>query len=168
MENWKPVEGYEGLYEVSDLGRVRSLPRMGTCGKILKPCDRQSKKFNKKYLRVGLTKDGKVKWHSVHVLVAKAFIPNPDNLPEVDHINNDETDNRACNLQWITRKDNIVKDHGHAVMCVETGQIFETKADALEWMGLPRDSGELSRVCDCENKSTRGYHWVRINRGEAV
>lgn len=95
---WKPIVWYEWLYEVSDEW-VRSLKFWI---RPLKIC------YIWRYPKVILYK----KWshdHTVHRLVAIAFVPNPDNLPEVDHINNDKNDFRACNLQWVTRKQNMRK-----------------------------------------------------------
>jgi len=103
-EEWKDIEGYEGLYQVSDLGRVRSLPRNTTSGKILKPgTDRKG------YLYVILSKNGKAKSHTVHRLVALAFIPNddPEHKTEVNHLNEKKSDCRACNLNWMSHKSNI-------------------------------------------------------------
>jgi hypothetical protein len=115
LEQWKPVVGYEGLYEVSDQGRVRSLPgerwngQAVHCfkGRILKP---QSKS---RYLHVALSKDGVVKCVRIHQLVANAFLtPCPgvqgkhSYCYQIDHINNNSRDNRACNLQWLTGYEN--------------------------------------------------------------
>lgn len=100
-EWWKMVPGYEGLYEVSNWGRVKGLKY----GRILKPCKDQDG-----YLSVQLCKEGKIKRLRVHRLVAMAFIPNPDNLPCVNHINEIKTDNRVENLEWVTNKEN--SNHG--------------------------------------------------------
>lgn len=62
----------------------------------------------------------------------------------------------------LTNQDNVIKDQGHKVMCVETGQIFNCKNDANEWLGKSRKSGELSRACDHENRTAGGYHWRRV------
>lgn len=120
MENeiWKPIKNYEELYEVSSLGRVRSLDRetidsMGRKqyfkGKVLKP---QYDRYG--YLYVPLNKSGKKKF-KVHRLVAEAFIPNPDNKPCVDHINTNKEDNSVENLRWVTEKENsnneLTKEH---------------------------------------------------------
>lgn len=100
-EIWLPVEGYEGLYEVSNEGRVRSLNYNKTGEtKILKPEE------SKGYLRVKLCKNRKVKRFLVHQLVAQAFVPNIFNLDVVNHINEVKSDNRAENLMWVTQKEN--------------------------------------------------------------
>lgn len=101
MEIWKDIKEYEGLYQVSNLGRVKSLnyKRMGK-EKILKSTKRNNYPF------VVLCKDGSPQNYYIHRLVAQAFIPNPDNKPCIDHINTDRTDNRVENLRWCTQKEN--------------------------------------------------------------
>ena len=96
-EVWKDIQGYECLYQVSNLGRVKSLRR----SKIRKLC-----KDRGGYLCVSLKKHGTVKLCKVHRLVAIAFIPNPENKPQVDHINRIRNDNRVCNLRWVTNTEN--------------------------------------------------------------
>ena len=98
-EIWCPIKGYEGLYEVSDQGRVRSL-KFGK-ERILKP----SRNTNG-YLLVGLRKNGEKKTYKVHRLVVQTFIPNPDNLQEINHIDEDKTNNKVQNLEWCDRKSN--------------------------------------------------------------
>lgn len=106
MELWKDIPGYDGLYQVSNLGRVRSLNyKMTGRVQVLKLTNR-----GRGYLCVALCKDGNKKMFSVHRLVAEAFIPNPDNLPQVNHINEDKTDNRASNLEWCSAMEN--SNHG--------------------------------------------------------
>jgi hypothetical protein len=108
-EIWKDIKGYEGLYQVSNLGMVKSLGfDKWHKGRILK----QSFDSKRNYLFVGLHKDGKIKQKNVHRLVAETFIPNPDNLPCVNHINEIKTDNRACNLEFCTVKYN--SNYGNA------------------------------------------------------
>lgn len=109
QEIWKDIEGYENIYQVSSMGRIRSFDRWvkrryNTLqlkkGKILKPC-------LDKYERVCLVDvDGHRHNYTIHRLVAQAFIPNPDNKPHVDHINTIKTDNRVENLRWVTHKEN--------------------------------------------------------------
>ena len=101
-EIWKPIKDFEGYYEVSNIGRVRSLNYKRTGKeKILKNIEDY-----KGYLEVGLTKNGKRKQFKVHRLVAEAFIPNPENKPCIDHINTVKSDNRVENLRWVTYKEN--------------------------------------------------------------
>lgn len=101
-EIWKPIKNYEGLYEISNLGRVRSLNYNRT-GKeeILKNIECENG-----YLIVNLAKFGKYKTFKVHRLVAEAFIPNPENKPCIDHINTIREDNRVENLRWVTHEEN--------------------------------------------------------------
>ena len=103
MEEWKDIEGYEGKYMVSNLGNVKSLSYNKTGKeKIMKPV-----KNNRGYLHVILCKEGKVKAYTVHRLVATAFIPNTENLPEVNHIDEDKNNNSVENLEWVSSKYNI-------------------------------------------------------------
>lgn len=98
-ETWLPVVGYEGLYEVSNLGNIRSLFRYK---KILKPSPSWAG-----YLTVELFKDKKRKRVTVHRLVAQAFIQNPDNLPVVNHKDETRTNNHADNLEWCDTRYNL-------------------------------------------------------------
>ena len=97
-ETWKPIKDFEGLYEVSDLGNVRSL-NYHNWG-IVKNLSPTVDKYG--YLRVCLSKDESQFSRCVHRLVALAFLDNPDRLPQINHINEDKTDNRPCNLEWCT------------------------------------------------------------------
>ena len=116
QEVWKDVAGYEGYYQVSNMGKVRSVDRKvrhsGTFtriayGKTL----RQKTSSTGGYCTVGLRRDGHdPEQKKVHRLVAIAFIPNPDNLPEVNHIDEDKTNNCVANLEWVTHKQN--ENHG--------------------------------------------------------
>ena len=101
-EIWKPIKGYEGLYDVSSWGRIRSL-NYYCKGKreILK----LSAKPNT-YIKVGLRKDGTVRYYRVHRLVAEAFLPNPLNLPQVNHIDGNKQNNAINNIEWCSPKQN--------------------------------------------------------------
>ena len=113
FELWKDVKSFEGLYQVSTLGRVRSLDKYIDVkirnvdkvlkrGKILKPSyDKDG------YLRICLCENQQRIYRSIHRLVAMAFIPNPDNKPCVNHIDSDITNNKVDNLEWVTPKENV-------------------------------------------------------------
>ena len=99
VENWLPVVGYEGLYEVSDIGNVRNMTR-----NVLLSINK-----NHKYSQVELRKDGKPMSKQVHRILAEAFLPIPTGIktPVVNHINRIGTDNRISNLEWVSHSDNI-------------------------------------------------------------
>lgn len=181
MEEWKDIKGYEGLYQVSNLGRVKSLNRTSTHSKgyiahykekILK----QSFERNG-YARVGLSKYGKTKLYYIHVLVAEAFINNPDNLPEVNHIDEDKTNNCVDNLEWCNHKYNSIhgtranriskamtnnKKVSKQVLCIETGVIYSSVHEAGRQMNL--DFSEIATVCRGyrNRKTAGGYHWKYV------
>jgi hypothetical protein len=116
QEVWKPIKSYEGYYDVSNLGRVRSVTRLieRTDPKNIT----QKRKFTyrgklvpfwvtkKGYLRLALNKDSKHSKHLVHRLVANAFIDNPENKEQVNHINGIKSDNNVNNLEWVTNYEN--------------------------------------------------------------
>jgi hypothetical protein len=114
-EEWKDVVGYEGLYQVSSLGNVRRDGR-----------NRTLHTNPNGYHKMDLYKDAVCKWFGVSRLVALAFIPNPDNKPEVDHINKNRIDNRVENLRWVTSKENkeTAIKHRQGSPPGETGQKF--------------------------------------------
>lgn len=107
MEIWKDVAGYEGQYQVSSLGRVRSIDRITPCGRKLHGKIRKATLNKNGYYYVNLSKGGKVKNVPVHRLVASAFIDNPNHHTTVNHINEAKTDNRATNLEWMPLEDNL-------------------------------------------------------------
>lgn len=114
-EEWLPIKGYEGLYEISNLGVIRSLDRtaqrkdrwggdtsVSVKGRVLRPI-----KMKNGYLSVSLSKDGYAKIFLIHRLVASAFIPNEDTKMTVNHKNENKADNRAENLEWMTLPENL-------------------------------------------------------------
>lgn len=103
MEIWKDVCGFEGLYQISSYGRIKSLHYYGGDRvEILKPA-----RDKNGYLTIGVWKDGKRYSKKMHRLVAEAFIPNPDNLPQINHKDEDRENNFVENLEWCTNKYNV-------------------------------------------------------------
>ena len=108
-EEWRDIKGYEGLYQVSNYGRVRSVSRIVTWkNNQLKTYKSRIMKIQQKngYYTVSLYKDFNSKTIRVHRLVGEAFIPNPDNLPFINHIDENKLNNRVENLEWCTRQYN--------------------------------------------------------------
>ena len=169
-EYWKPVVGYEGLYEVSNWGRVKSLNYNHTGkGKILK----QNQIMNG-YKSVMLCKDGKRKNYLVHRLVAEAFIPNPDNLPQVNHKDENKTNNNVDNLEWCDAKYN--HNYGTINERISKSQINGKRSKIViqynldgtfvrEWpstMECGRNGYDQSSVADCcrgKLKTYKGFLW---------
>lgn len=106
-EIWKPIKGFEGLYEISNYGNVKYLPKQSNGFKegLLKPFVPKVLSIN--YQRVHLSKDGKYTQMFVHRLVAEHFVTNPENKPYVNHIDNNPLNNHYTNLEWCTQKENI-------------------------------------------------------------
>ena len=186
MENWKPVKGYEGFYEVSDLGRVRRVDRMVNTGikhstqKLWRGRVLKTRIKRTGYFTVDLSKNNKVKTVSVHRLVAEAFLPKREGDTEVNHINLNKQDNRVSNLEWCTREEN--RDHAHRngrfvglnkkpIRCVNTGMVFESSYQAAEWVNrtVRQGSGQV-RAMACKIRScvtgaqhtAYGFKWERV------
>ena len=158
MEEWRDIKGYEGKYMVSNLGRVKSLNYNNTGKeKIMKGRDN-----GKGYLRVNLTKDGKVKTCRIHRLVAQAFLENPQNLPEVNHKDKIRTNNHVENLEWCTTKYNVEYSKAKAVIGINkiSGLIveFPSAREAERYTGIANQS-----ICACckgkRYKSCGGFYW---------
>ena len=122
MEEWRAVPGYEGLYEVSNMGNVRNV-RKNTLLRLSKDCYG--------YIQVSLYKNGRRTGLRVHRLVAEIFIPNSENLPMVNHKDEDKSNNRVDNLEWCTAKYNM--NYGTIVERRE-----KTKIQKGLWTGLSR------------------------------
>lgn len=175
-EIWKPIDGYENLYEVSNYGRVKSLGN----GKSNNSKERflKASKEGNGYLRVGLSKDGKKKDFKVHRLVASAFIENPNNLPQINHIDEDKQNNHVSNLEWCTAEyNNNYGTHNERVAKSLTG-VFNTKvskavfqytkqgefiaefpsvSEVQRQLGYPIQ--HISHCCLGKRKSANGYIW---------
>ena len=169
-EVWRDIEGFEGLYQVSDQGRVKSLERKVKhwCGgeriqkeRILKPSmDKDG------YLLVTLCAGGKPKTLKVHRLVCEAFHENPDNKPQVNHINEDKTDNRACNLEWCTCKQNVNHGSRNERVSKPVGQysldgklikLWPSTMEAERQAGF--NHGNISEVANGNRKTAHGFIW---------
>lgn len=169
QEIWKPIERYEGIYEVSNLGRVRNIVR----GNIKKP---QSSGIG--YTKMFLYKDGKGEQFFVHRLVAKAFVPNPDNKPYVNHIDETRDNNVASNLEWVTHQENLTRgtvqkrkvvgmkrfyENGgiskrcRAVRCIENGIVYPSIAYASK--ATDAFTANIHKCIIGERHTAGGYHW---------
>lgn len=176
---WKDIPGYEGKYQVSNTGKVRSLNYNNT-GKteVLKPCI-----SNMGYKLINLWKNGKGKNYLIHRLVALAFIPNPNNYPMINHKDENPKNNAVWNLEWCTPQYNINygtrnerasnsmkgkykgKNNPSAksvLMFTLDGEFirrFECVRDANEYLGKPRNSVNINMNAKGKSKSAWGYHW---------
>jgi hypothetical protein len=190
METWRSVVGYEGLYEVSDLGRVKSLFKIVMWG-VSKTVERiMPEKIlalqvdqSTGYYSVMLTKDGVHKRCSVHRMVASAFIPNPDEFPEVNHIDAVRTNCTFSNLEWVTRSKNhlhaykignkemvrynmaryAIENKSQSVMQISLDgaiiEVFPSQQDAARKLGVKQES--ISRCISGKYKSAGGFIWKR-------
>ena len=181
-EIWKPIEGTDGMYEVSNTGKVRSLNYLGRgITKELKPWK------NGGYRRINLIVAGKKKNFLLHRMVAEAFIPNPDNKPEVNHKDGDKWNNSVANLEWATRRENITHadETGLRVNSIEalrthnsnerkpiiatnviTGEeiLFESIQSAQRAIGTK----DINRVLNGEQHKAKGYTYRYADAKEVV
>ena len=181
VETWLPVKGYEGLYEVSNIGRVKSLY------KATRIIDKQDSILRQKvdtrgYFRVNLHKNGKCKAELVSRLVANSFIDNPENLPHVGHWNDDKTNNTVENLYWTDPKENnhhngkysrFVQEHNNKIrqiaeklsVPVVGTSIADGSKITFDSMQMAKQYGfDQSKISMCINgkrKMHRGYRWER-------
>ena len=168
-EEWRDIVGYEGYYQVSNLGRVRSVDRViprtnqadaRLTGKILG--------FNPHghngYLCVKLSKDGQHKNMRVHRLVAEAFIPNPMEKPQIDHIDMNKHNNTADNLRWVSCKENMAYRHTEEessrspILC-SNGKTYVSCADAAKDLGC--NASNIYRVINGHRRAYRGLTFER-------
>lgn len=160
MENWKAIAGYEEHYQVSNLGRVKSLPREWVWGYgairrrgelILSPGRKSDG-----YLSINLVRNGICKNVIIHRLVAKAFLPNPENKREVNHKNGNKGDNRLENLEWCTREEN--QQHAYATNLHKRTKAVCAASCRRRFskpvIQLSKDGNEL-RVFPSENEASR-------------
>ena len=174
-EIWKDVIGFEGKYQVSNLGNVRSLNYHGVG--YIKNLKKQKGKDG--YFYICLSKNGKLKNYAVHRLELEAFVPNKENLPQVNHKNEIKQDNRLENLEWCTRKYNINYGTGHyrsacklikkrakPVRCIETNKVFRSINEAAR--SINDYPGTISNICNKKfGFHTAGdLHWEFITLEE--
>ena len=168
-EEWKAVPGFEGWYEVSSLGKVRSVDRVVNYkdsskaqkkGKILRP-----KVGKHGYLEVILVMNGYRKTSRVHRLVATSFIANPNNLPSINHINEDKLDNRVENLEWCSVKQNTL----YSMREIPIGQ-YDLDGNLIATFNHYTEAGEsvggnkhgVYKCCKGKLKTYKGYVWRNL------
>ena len=187
MEEWKDIKNYEGLYQVSNLGNVKSLDTMINCkgannidehlrkGRILK-----KNIATTGYYSINLSKNGKIKYVRVHRLVAEAFIPNPNNLPCINHKDGNKLNNEISNLEWcsysynnseayrIGLKQNKYKGkYGKDAQFSKPLLQFSMNGELIrEWENANQVKRELGfcaenirSVCNGRRKQANGYKW---------
>lgn len=167
-EEWKDIPGYEGLYQVSSYGKVKSNPRNGTIKN-----KRILKVYNDRYgyLYCVLSKKNKKKKYKVHRLVAKVFIPNLDNLPQVNHKDENKLNNCVDNLEWCTPKYNL--HYGNRISKLRKKVIAIDKYNNTHKFISINEAGEalkvdkstISKCCKDKRKSAGGY---KFKYGEKI
>lgn len=157
----KDIVGWEGLYAITSCGRVWSYRKQ----KFLTPFIDGSGYYNASLYNKGIRKA-----YKIHRLVAEAFIPNPNNLTDVNHKDEDKTHNHINNLEWLSHKDNVNygtniermkanMPHTVNVLCVETGIEYPSIRDAARQTGLY--ASNISACINGRAQTTGGLHWVR-------
>lgn len=152
-EIWRDVVGYEGIYEVSNKGRVRNIHT----GLIRKPTDNRTG-----YLQIGLSSQGIQKHFYVHRLVAAAFIDNPDGLPEVNHKDENKLNNEATNLEWCTRQYNVDYSKAIPVMQFKANELvgyFKSSVNAQDITGVAQNN--IIACCSGKRATAGGYEWMQ-------
>jgi len=169
MEQWEDIKGYEGIYQVSNIGEIKKLETkmpMPYGGFRLDKEKILVKAVCKKgYYNIGLSKSNKKSSYKVHRLVALAFIPNPENKPQVNHKNGVKTDNCVGNLEWCTGSenvkhsyknglsDNVLKAASKKVIDTSNGKIYKSCTDAANVLGISKTT--LShKLCGIDNNNT--------------
>lgn len=176
-EIWKDIEDYEGLYQVSNLGNVRSLNYNGTH----KIKEMAHQLMRKGYLRVHLSKNNKSKRISIHRLVAETFIPNPNNLPQVNHIDGNKQNNCVSNLEWCTNLENQrhawnnglrKSKKGYHINSAKSVYQYDLEGNFIkQWDYISDASKELGislssiyRNCNNQIKKPKYYIWKYANK----
>lgn len=137
IEKWYPINNYQGYYEITESGKVRSLSKRNFQNQISQRGDRGG------YLSIRLSKQGKNKTHFVHRLLAEQFIPNPTNRKFVNHKNGNKQDNSLTNLEWVTHQENVIDAYEQGLnsfakklIDYETGEVYRSIKFASEKLGI--------------------------------
>ena len=177
MEIWKDIEGYEGLYQVSSHGRIKSIDRIVNCnnkyysklnGRIL--ILRFWSDTSSLYLKVSISKNAIVKLCTVHRLVAKAFIPNPENKREVNHKDGVKENNHVDNLEWCTASENVAHARNMGLMKKMEGNIYGAKLNGFQVRVIrkindlsPEELANIFQISSCTIYDIkRNRTWRRI------
>ena len=181
-EIWKDIEGYKGLYQVSNMGRVKSLERTVRCDRgyrIIPERILKTGKNNCGYLHVQLCKEGKVITCRVHRLVAQAFIENPNNLPVINHKDEDKTNNCVDNLEFCSYSYNNSYGTGNKKRAKKLSKpvigISKSNGLILEFPSLMEasrqvriDQCSICKCCQGRRKSAKGYYWHYVDSEEVA
>lgn len=174
VEVWKDIPGYEELYEINNIGKIKTKERtfVDKMGRnyLKKSILCNSNDDGKGYLQIVLTKNGKRKSFKIHKLVAKTFIPNPNNLPQVNHKDENKENNNVDNLEWCTRKYNInygtrnyrcTRHRLRKINQYNLDNIFIKKYNSLKEAGEQTNIKyqNISSCCRNKSKTAGGYIW---------
>lgn len=169
-EIWLDVVGYEGYYQVSNMGRVKSLERKvwnkgRGCYVTISERILKAGKSNTGYMLVNLWKDGVRKNHWLHQLVCEAFCENPHGYKEVNHIDQNKENNCANNLEFCSRQYNMEYSHAKAVIGIDkiTGLIVEYKSAKEAGKVLGINNSNIVKCCKGKYKSVGGFQWYYSN-----
>lgn len=183
MEEWKDVTGYEGLYQVSNLGRVKHLKitHKNRFGKCAKQEHVVGYKGSNGYMYVNLCKGNKEHTVTIHRLVAKAFIPNPKGYDCINHKDESHDNNRVDNLEWCTKKYNngygtlskrkreIMLNHpktSKTVRCIDNNMIYLSARDAARQLGVHPTN--IINCCNGKQKTCKGLCFEYLEKGLAL
>ena len=162
-EIWKDIPEYKGLYQISNLGRVKSLNYNHTGKKrILSPGTSRG------YLCVILCKNGKIKKFTIHRLVAMTFLENPDNLPMVNHKDENKQNNSVSNLEWCTSQYNVTYNNRHRIYsrkvgCFKDGKLIKVYDAIKDVKKAGFNDGNVCSVLKGRRKLAGGYHWQYLD-----